>query len=501
MTYLARKVFIVVSVVGFLVMLAGPAAAHPLGNFTTNSFSRIEISTDDVTVNYVVDMAEIPTFQLQERIQIDSDEELKAYAPTYASELLPGLALSVNGEPVELSYVTADAMYRAGQGGLKITRFEFVFRAPLPEDEASLSFVDNNFENKIGWREIVVRPTGEQGLVASSAPSETISDELRVYPKDLLSNPLEVRTAEFEVRPGAGIPGTSADGEGSVPSGTREFGGGFAELIEGQLSPLVILGAVLLAVGFGALHAIGPGHGKTIMAAYLVGAGGKTRQALIVGIAVSLMHTTSVVVLGLITLGASNLFAPEDVFPWLSFASGLIVLGLGAWLLQTRMRARRATRRTSEAQRAEHFHGDHAHDHHDHGDHAHEHAAAGEVAHSHGGSAHSHAPPAGVNALSWKGLGAIAVSGGLLPSPTALVVLLGAVALDRVAFGVALVAAFSVGLAAALTIVGVFVLRARDFAFRRLGSRVGTTLPLFSAAAILSVGLFLTTQAALNLPF
>ena len=496
MTPVLRRMLTLLVVLGLLWTMAGPAFAHPLGNFTTNSFSRLEVSTQDVTVDYVVDMAEIPTFQLQESEQVGSDDELQAYAPTYAAQLLPGLSLSVDGSPLELRYVAADAMYRSGQGGLKITRFEFVYRAVLAENEASLSFADNNFENKIGWREIVVRPTGGQGLVSSSAPSETISDELRTYPKDLLSDPLEMRQAEFEIRPGAGIPGATAGTEDDALSRTREFGGGFADLIEGELSPLVILGAILLAVGFGALHAIGPGHGKTIMAAYLVGAGAKARQALIVGIAVSLMHTTSVVVLGLVTLGASSLFAPEDVFPWLALASGLIVLGLGGWLLQSRIRARRSTRRAGEA----HQHSAHAHEHpHEQ---AHDHARPeGEIAHSHGGTTHSHAVPPGVNALSWKGLGAIAVSGGLLPSPTALVVLLGAVALDRVAFGVALVAAFSVGLAAALTIVGIFVLRARDFAFRRLGSRVGTTLPLFSAAAILMVGLFLTTQAALNLPF
>ena len=498
MNHLLRKGLTLVTALTFLWLLAVPAAAHPLGNFTTNSFSGIEVSIEDVTVNYVVDMAEIPTFQLQEQEQIESLEQLQAYARTYALELLQGLSLSVDGEPVELDFVSAGAAYRSGQGGLKITRFELVYRAPLSTEDASVSYLDQNFNDKIGWREIVVQPTGEQGLVTSSVPSETISDELRVYPKDLLANPLEVRTAEFEVSPAAGVPVAKGTARDAI-SGPPELGGGFAGLIEGELSPLVILGAILLAVGFGALHAAGPGHGKTIMAAYLVGAGGKARQALIVGIAVSLMHTTSVVVLGLITLGASSLFAPEDVFPWLSFASGLVVLCLGSWLLYTRLKARR--------QRRMHLHHEHEHAHehqhaHEHGhdvagDHAH---GRGDVTHSHGGSAHSHAPPPGVDALSWKGLGAIAVSGGLLPSPTALVVLLGAVALDRVAFGVALVAAFSVGLAAALTIVGMLVLRARDLAFRRLGSRMGTTLPLFSAAAILTVGVLLTSQAALNLP-
>ncbi len=96
---------------------------------------------------------------------------------------------------------------------------------------------------------------------------------------------------------------------------------------------------------------------------------------------------------------------------------------------------------------------------------------------------------------SWKGLAAVALAGGLLPSPTALVVLLGAVALHRVAFGIALVAGFSIGLAAALTAIGILVLRARSFTTNRLGERAGVALPILSAAAIVAVGLYLTARA------
>ena len=197
------------------------------------------------------------------------------------------------------------------------------------------------------------------------------------------------------------------------------------------------------------------------------------------------MHTTSVVVLGLITLWASNVFAPEAVYPWLALASGAVVLGLGIWLLRARTMNRRA--------RAEHHHDhDHSHHHHDEASHARAHALG--LDHDHGSL------PDGVRLTSWKGLGAIAVSGGLLPSPTALVVLLGAVALHRVIFGIALVGAFSIGLAGALTGVGLLVLKTKDVLSRRSNGRLARLLPVLSAAAIVCLGLFLTGQAVVNLP-
>jgi ABC-type nickel/cobalt efflux system permease component RcnA len=199
------------------------------------------------------------------------------------------------------------------------------------------------------------------------------------------------------------------------------------------------------------------------------------------------MHTLSVVALGLVTLWASALFPADAVYPWLSLVSGVVVLGLGTWMLRTRLKARAAKQ---------------AHHHHDRVL-----VGAGgpqttERGHDHGIGYHTHSPselPPGVSVTSWRGLGAIALSGGLLPSPSALVVLLGSIALGRVAFGLTLVAAFSVGLAGALTLLGIAVLRTRAFLTRRFGTRANTLLPICSAATIAALGTYLTMSAALNL--
>ncbi|MGH2693342.1 MAG: nickel/cobalt transporter [Actinomycetota bacterium] len=444
----------------------GTASAHPLGNFTVNRFSGLEISRSEITLHYVVDMAEIAAFQEIPEIDTDSDEraepaELDAYAVVLGDRLLAGLALTAGDDPVELVVERTDAALLPGQGGLKILRIEIEYTGDLPDARTTIGYTDANYSSRIGWKEIVAYTSEGQGLAESSVPSRSISDELRSYPEDMLSSPLQVTAAEVSVAPGAAGEVPSA-AERAVESAPPELAGGwFTRLVERrELSPFFVLGAVGLALGAGALHALGPGHGKTVMAGYLVGSEGHVRDAVTIGIAVSLMHTASVVALGLITLWASSLFPPETVYPWLSLTAGVVVLGLGGWLLYARLRHRRA-----------HRHGEHHHHHHDH--------------------------PNGA-LLSWRGLGAVALAGGLLPSPAALIVLLGAVALHRVAFGVALVAAFSVGLAAALTLIGILVLRARSFAARRLGSRVATWIPIASASVICAVGAVLTWRAAVS---
>jgi nickel/cobalt transporter (NicO) family protein len=456
---------------------AGAAWAHPLGNFTVNRFSGLEISRSELTLHYVVDMAEIAAFQEIPEIDADSDgraeeTELDAYAVVLADRLRAGIALEADGDPVELEVETTDAALLPGQGGLDVLRVEIDYVGALPEARTTIAYSDANYSSRIGWKEVVAYASGGQGIAETSVPSRSISHELRSYPEDMLSNPLQLTGAEVSVAPGAAgeVPGA---GRGVVEATPPELvGGWFTRLVERRaLSPFFVVGAVALALGAGALHALGPGHGKTVMAGYLVSSGGRMRDAVTIGVAVSLMHTASVVALGLITLWASNLFPPETVYPWLSLTAGVVVLGLGGWLLYARLRHRKA--------RGEGHH--------------HQHASSGEEHHHH----HHHAPANG-ELLSWRGLGAVALAGGLLPSPAALIVLLGAVALHRIAFGVALVAAFSVGLAAALTLIGVLVLRARAFAARRLGSRVATWIPIASATVICAVGAVLTWRAALS---
>jgi ABC-type nickel/cobalt efflux system permease component RcnA len=462
-----RATLLALVAVVWVLVGAGAAAAHPLGNFTVNRFSGLEISRSEIRLHYVVDMAEIAAFQEIAEIDTDSDgraepPELDSYAALLGERLLSGLSLTAGGEPIELAVERTKGALLPGQGGLKVLRVEVDYVGALPRDRTTIEYSDANYSSRIGWKEVVAYADGGQGIAESSVPATSISNELRSYPEDMLSNPLQETGAEVTVAPGATGEVPAAE-ERAAESTPPEFAGGwFTRLIERRgLSPFFVVGAVGLALGAGALHALGPGHGKTVMAGYLVGSGGRLRDAMTIGVAVSLMHTASVVALGLITLWASNLFPPETVYPWLSLVAGMVVLGLGAWLLYARLRHRRAHR--------------HGHDHHHH--------------HDHDG------PDAAL--LSWRGLGAVALAGGLLPSPVALIVLLGAVALHRVAFGVALVAAFSVGLAAALTLVGVLVLRARGFASRRLGSRVATWLPVGSASVICVVGALLTWRAAL----
>lgn len=506
-----RPVGTAAAVVGLTLIMAAPAArAHPLGNFTTNRSSALEVSTTEVTVHYRVDMAEIPTFQEKSRIDSDGDgevsgDELDRYARAMGRRLVEEVTLTADGELVELALGATRASLAPGQGGLDVLRIAASFIGDLPSERVALAYEDRNFTDpeRLGWKEVTAFAVDGQGIESSSVPSRSPSDGLRRYPRDLLSSPPDVTRAHLILAPEAGDGREGGSGAGTATTPQAGATSSFAALIERPLSPVFFLAAVVLALGFGALHALGPGHGKTVMAAYLVGGRGRPQDALLVGVAVSLMHTASVVALGLATLAASNLFAPEAVYPWLSLAAGVVVLGLGAWLLWSRLGlVFPSGARSGHPGGHQHAAAGHPHAH-PHGHihaHPHEHDAAqpnhpAPVRRHNGGTGSGDKEPL----LSRRGLGAVALSGGLLPSPTALVVLLGAVALDRIAFGVVLVTAFSVGLAAALTVVGVLVLRARDFASGRLGHRAGVLLPVLSAAAIVVVGLFLTARAVVNL--
>jgi len=492
------------------------ASAHPLGNFTINRYSGLEVATDEIVVHYVVDMAEIPTIQelgIRSGQEVDRDA-LDAYAEQLVPRVGDNISLAANGDQVVLHAGRTKTELLPGEGPLEVLRVEVDFTGELADAGATIEYTDDNYADRVGWKEIVIYPVRGQGVESSSVPSESSSDELRSYPQDELSSPLNQAAATADLAPGSG--------DTAVPQVREEtasfdvFGGSFASLIERDLTPGAFLLALLLAVGFGAVHALGPGHGKTVMAAYLVGAEGRVRHAVSVGVAVSIMHTFSVVALGLLTLWASSLFPPESVYPYLSLVSGVVVLALGMWLLRVRTNSRRERPTPIHPNAPERVlvgvgasanaHGGAHHDHeseHDHDVHSHGHDHLDDSGgHDHGFGYHTHSPaelPAGVSVLSRRGLLAIALSGGLLPSPSALVVLLGSIALGRVAFGLTLVAAFSIGLAGALTLVGVAVLRARAYATRRFGSRAGAALPILSAAAITLLGAWLTLRALFTL--
>jgi nickel/cobalt exporter len=448
--------------VAFAVLACAGAGAHPLGNFTVNRSSILEVSPHFISVRYAVDVAEVPTFQ--EFATIDADKnnaasaaELSSYARSKAAFLVGGLRLTVDESALRLSVVSASAALNPGQGGLQVLRLDVVFSAPLARTTARIDYRDDNFESLPGWREVAAIGVSSERVASSDVPLVSPSGALRAYPTDLLRHPPATTAALFTVEPGTQIVPPARPRDARSVATTRLFGRDFAALVQRDLTLPSIVVAMLLAMGFGAVHAIGPGHGKTVMATYLVGSSGRARHAVGLGVAVSLMHTISVIALGLLTLWLTNLFSPAAVYPWLALVSGVTILGLGARLFATRLRARN--------------------------------------------HAHEHAPPTvpGASPFSRKGLTAIAVSGGLVPSPTAVVVLLAAVSLHRIAFGVILVAAFSIGLAVALSAAGVLVLRAHSYATLRWSLGPTSMLPVLSSAVLFGVGVYLTLRAAVTL--
>jgi ABC-type nickel/cobalt efflux system permease component RcnA len=483
-----KRPAVVLGIVATVVLAPAVAAhAHPLGNFTVNRYSGIHVSPSEIRVDYVVDMAEIPTFQEMESIDADGDDvasesELSAWASARALELADGLALSVNGGRVPLEVQSARAQLLPGQGDLQTLRFEGDFRAPVGS-EGALAFTDRNFADQIGWREITAVGQDGAALRGSTVPTDSVSDALRTYPQDLLASPLDITemTASFE--PGKSAPGSGSSLDAAAESAARPGveSGPFTGLLTNQ-GPVLVMFALLLAVAFGAWHALLPGHGKTLMAAYMVGSKARTRQAVSVGSAVAVMHTVSVLGLGLLVLTLERTFRPETLYPWLGLLSGLVALALGAYLLISRLSAWGAATGAVDHTHALEPDGD---------EHGRPGVAGSGLAHDHGLGRHSHAMPAGAP-LSPKGLMALALAGGILPAPSALLVMLGAINAHRVGYGLALVLAFSAGLAAALIVIGMGALRVRDAMARRLSGTMGRLVPVLSAAAIVVVGGFLT---------
>jgi nickel/cobalt transporter (NicO) family protein len=433
-----RRLLVLVTLLGTLVV-STDAFAHPLGNFTVNRFSAVEVSGDRIYVKEVLDLAEIPTFQEGERVRTAS----------YAQKLARGLQLDVDGKRASLRLLESSVALRPGAGGLKTLRFEAVYESSV--SGRSLRFRDRSFHSRIGWREVVVRATGGARIKSASVGSRSVSGELRKYPRDLLSEPLDVEgaTATVALGPGSGEPPTLG---GAAP--VRDSGGFESLIAREDLGLGVILISLLIAAFWGAAHALTPGHGKAIVAGYLVGSHGRPRHAVGLGLIVTVTHTAGVFALGLVTLALSQFIVPERLYPWLTLASGLLVVAVGASVLLKRLRDRRA------------HHHDHDHDHsHDHG-------------------------------YGRGGLLGVGVAAGLLPCPSALVVLLSAIALHRIGLGLALIVAFSVGLAATITAIGlVAVLARRVFGRLRLDGPLVNALPSLSALVILAVGIGITLNA------
>jgi nickel/cobalt transporter (NicO) family protein len=422
-------------------VLPGTASAHPLGNFTVNRHSEIVLSGDRVYVRYALDLAEIPTFQ----------EGAAIRAPGFAGIVAERLVLELDGWRLPLVPLQHAVEASPGAGGLDTLRFDAVFAAPEGASGRTLEFRDRNFERRLGWREVVATAADGARVLSADVPGTSLTAALRSYPDDLLSSPLDVSSAlvSYEAGEGPGTPPTLAE----APVEPTPAGGFESLIARDDLGLGVILVSLLVAMFWGAAHALTPGHGKAIVAGYLVGTRGKPRHALLLGLVVTATHTAGVFALGLVTLTLSRFVVPERLYPWLTVASGLLVVGVGASVLVGRLRHVRA--------------------------------------HSHGHHHHHHDPGYGR-----AGIVGVGVAAGLLPCPSALVVLLSAIALHRVGFGLALIVAFSVGLAATITAIGLLAVLARR-AFGRLSfdGPIVRALPAASALLILAVGVGITLNA------
>jgi nickel/cobalt transporter (NicO) family protein len=529
-------------------LVVAPAAAawaHPLGNFTENRADAIIVGPGAIQVEHVLDLAEIPTLQARPEMDSNGDgtisaTELSGFSARTCSAAAGTLALAVNGHPVELVVGASSGRLILGQAGLYTLRLECAFSAPThATSEADLlAFRDDDRPGTVGWREVTVQ-ADRTTLVRSSVPTVSPSKDLRAYPTDALSSPVEVSTATVTYHlGGAALARQSAAVDAAtavLPGGIDTLTSALSSAATGATGTWTFVLAVLVALGVGAAHAVAPGHGKSIMAFYLAGRAERSlRAATQVALTVTATHTVGVLVLGLLVSTFATI-TPAVLYPWLTALSGVLVAGVGITLLRVSGRARRQVRGGVAAGHSHDHSHPHGHDHphgcdHAHGQaHGHAHGqahgqgpgredataltaatvavlVAGDEQHAEG---HTHVaadagqrqprPPGGR-----RGLVAIGIAGGLVPSPSALVVLLGTAAIGRAWFGVMLVLAFGAGMATTLACAGLVAHRAAS-GFGRLAAagrrpwvtRTAAILPLITASAVVAVGASLAMRGLL----
>jgi len=482
----SRRVRVTIIATLAIMLFSAQAFAHPMGNFSISHYAGIHIGADSVELDYLIDMAEIPTFQemQQSGMPADSgDPQVTKYLRSKATNFAQGLSLMLDGRALVLEPVSQQAIFPQGAGNLPTMKMGFVYRAQLPEScrgtACELTYNDSNFPGRAGWKEIVVSALPgvhrDDGAVLSVDRSSRLTD----YPTDLVNSPPQDVTAKIAFTVTApvlakrrGGPVESAAPQ-SVPKPVATTIATPVETTPAELKPNrqapprnaftelmtrkeisfgFALIAALIAAGLGALHAMEPGHGKTIVAAYLVGSKGTGRHAVLLGLIVTVSHTAGVYLLGAVTLYAQKYIMPDRLYPFLSVISGILIAGMGIYILLKRM-------------------------------------AGDEFAsHVHGPEGHSHV--AFVEKFGKKQLMILGVTGGMVPCPAALVVLLSAVALHRVGFGLFLIVAFSMGLAAVLIGMGLAAVYAGRLISRVPveGRLIRLWMPAASAAMITILG-------------
>ncbi len=429
---------------------AGSAAAHPLGNFTINHLARIDAKTTELRIHYVLDIAEIPTFQIMHAAGTWSPARMRDWANGESALVAGGLEIEANGVALPLHLERTAAQTRPGAGGLPILYWTGDYTAPLPPT-AAVAVRDAVYaDRRIGWKDVVLPGTTDP------------TDALRSYPNALVGSPRQNDTATFNVVNGkiahARIGG--GDDSGWGPSSIVRASALSDLLARDGQTPWWIVFTILAAFGLGALHGLEPGHGKALLAFTLVGARATFRQALILAAALTVAHTAAVVLIGLLLCVAAG-FATERLFTWITLISGAAIAFIAARALSSALGHLVAHR--------------HQHRHH--------HARP-----------HSHALP-GSQPLHFRSAVVAAMSGGIAPCPAAIVVLLTALHLHRVGYGLALIVVFSLGLATVLGAIGLAVVHGAAWLGRQtLFARVARVAPFLTGGVIAIVGAVMLAQ-------
>jgi nickel/cobalt exporter len=526
-------------ILGCLLGMARMAVAHPMGNFSVNHYSKITLQSSGVTIQYFIDLAEIPAYQemQQGRIQEDAkDGAVSRYVANRGAELGRGLILTLNGETLPLHMISSGVLFPPGAGGLPTMKMGFVYEAAYPagvdRTHVQLRYEDNNYPGHTGWKEIVAVASAGS-LVSSSVPATGRSDELNNYPTDLLNSPPQALEASLvatlpsvaalkaPLRPPVPVAArstasalTSASRAGHAGAVREPLPGSrlhpaaarvrdsnkiaptpavvtlranhqqtprskFTELITApHLSLWFLFTAAFIAAGLGGLHALEPGHGKTVVAAYLVGSRGTAAHAVLLGLIVTISHTAGVFALGAITLYASRSIVPEELYPWLGLFSGGTIAALGCYMALRRL--------TGTASDHSHLPGE-----------SHQHWFSFRRRTSDEQPADVATATVPAKSVTLTQLFALGITGGIVPCPAALIVLLSAFALHRIGLGFFLIVAFSVGLAAVLIGFGMLMVFARRFMSRMAldGPLTKRWLPLASSVFITVLGVVLAAQA------
>ncbi len=501
-----------------------------MGNFSINHYTKITIEKKNIQLRYLIDVAEIPTFQEMQRDGFPADpgnSATRTYLQQQAENFKNNLVLSIGGRRVRLETQSSDVIFPPGAGGLPTMKMGFLYFAEIAPQSSqqmgSLYYRDDNFPTRIGWKEIVAIPGTDVKFFQTSAPSQDRSGELSNYPTDLLKSPpqdvqaaISFQTsapadAKLTVEPhpaskaairkvtssAVRFPSTispkiervtpaptvasSSPSATLLPNKQGTPKNRFTELMNANpFSVWFLFIAAGIAAGLGALHALEPGHGKTIVAAYLVGSRGTARHAVLLGIVVTAAHTAGVYLLGILTLYASQYIVPEQLYPWLGAISGATVAGLGIFIFLRHL--------TGNA--SEHSHAD--------------------------GKNHSHwfssllmktSPaeevigPVTQKKVSLRELLALGVTGGIVPCPAALVVLLSAFSLHRIGFGLFLITSFSFGLALVLVLIGLTMVYTKRLVSRfTAASPMLRYLPLLSSSFMVILGIGIAVSAFASSP-